>query len=139
MRISRKIEIPDNELQWSFVRSSGPGGQNVNKVATAVQLRFDAAHSPSLPEDVRERLLKLAGQRATEEGVIFIEAKSLRSQSRNREQALAKLRDLVRQAERKPRRRLPTSPSAGAREKTLRRKQRQSEKKKRRRWVPDQD
>src|SRR6187551_3967350 len=98
IRITDTISIDESELTESFVRSSGPGGQNVNKVSSAVQLRFDARHSPSLPNDVAIRLMKLAGSRLTKDGVIVITAQNERSQKRNRDEALARLVDLVRQA-----------------------------------------
>jgi ribosome-associated protein len=99
MRVSGTIEIDDSELSESFVRASGPGGQNVNKVASAVQLRFDVRHSPSLPNDVAIRLMRLAGKRLTKDGVIVIIAQQHRTQERNRADARERLADLIRQAE----------------------------------------
>ncbi len=107
------------ELQLSFVRASGPGGQNVNKVASAVQLRFDAAACPSLPPAVRDRLLRLAGQRATDAGVVVIDARRHRSQEQNRRDALARLEELLVQAARRPVPRRPTRPSRAARERRM--------------------
>ena len=101
-RITDTIEIDDSELQESFVRSSGPGGQNVNKVSSAVQLRFDARQSPSLPNDVAVRLMRLAGKRVTKEGVIVIIAQQHRDQTRNRAEARERLFDLIRQAAVRP-------------------------------------
>ena len=101
-RITDTISIDDAELSESFVRSSGPGGQNVNKVSSAVQLRFDARHSPSLPNDVAVRLMRLAGKRLTKEGVIVIVAQQHRDQTRNRADARERLFELIRQAAVKP-------------------------------------
>jgi len=103
IRVTERIAIDESELEITFVRSSGPGGQNVNKVATAAQLRFDAARSGSLPEDVRARLLARAGARATKEGVIVITARRFRTQERNRADAVERLLELVRGAARPPR------------------------------------
>jgi len=102
IRITDAISIDDAELSESFVRSSGPGGQNVNKVSSAVQLRFDVRHSPSLPNDVAVRLMRLAGKRLTKEGVIVIVAQAHRDQTRNRAEARERLFDLIRQAAVKP-------------------------------------
>ncbi|MGH6725661.1 MAG: alternative ribosome rescue aminoacyl-tRNA hydrolase ArfB [Pseudolabrys sp.] len=101
-RITDSIAIDDAELSESFVRASGPGGQNVNKVSSAVQLRFDARHSPSLPNDVAVRLMRLAGKRLTKEGVIVIVAQTHRDQTRNRADARERLFDLIRQAAVRP-------------------------------------
>jgi len=101
-QITDTISIDDSELEESFVRSSGPGGQNVNKVSSAVQLRFDARHSPSLPNDVAIRLMRLAGKRVTKEGVIVIIAQQHRDQTRNRAEARERLFDLIRQAAVRP-------------------------------------
>jgi ribosome-associated protein len=140
IRITRSISIDESEITESFVRSSGPGGQNVNKVATAVQLRFDVVHSPSLPEDVRERLMKLAGRRVTEDGELVIDARRYRTQARNREDALERLVALIKRAAVRPRKRRPTKPSHVARQKRLDRKRQRSETKRRRRPVkPGED
>ena len=101
-RITDTISIDDSELSEAFVRSSGPGGQNVNKVSSAVQLRFDVRHSPSLPNDVAVRLMRLAGKRLTKEGVIVIVAQQHRDQTRNRADARERLFDLIRQAAVRP-------------------------------------
>lgn len=111
--------IPDDELEESFVRASGPGGQNVNKVSSAVQLRFDAANSPSLPDDVRERLLKLAGKKATADGVIIITANRFRDQPQNRADARARLAELVEKAAIRPITRRPTRPTLGSKQRRL--------------------
>ncbi len=119
IRITDEIGIEENELSEVFVRASGPGGQNVNKVATAVQLRFDAAHSPSLPDDVRGRLLKLAGGRVTVDGVVLIEARRFRTQEANRKDAVDRLVALIRKAALAPRPRRPTKPSRAERQRRL--------------------
>lgn len=112
--ITHFIALDDDEIVESFIQASGPGGQNVNKVASAVQLRFDARNSPNLSDEVRERLLGLAGQRATRDGVIVITARSFRTQERNRADALQRLVDLIRQATRRPAIRRATKPTKAA-------------------------
>lgn len=136
MQVNADIQIPEQELEFRFVLASGPGGQNVNKVATAVQLRFDASRSASLPEPVRERLAVLAGSRMTKEGVVVITAKRHRTQERNRQDARERLLDLLRRAAQPPKKRRPTRPSRAARERRLRDKRARSEKKQARRDVP---
>ena len=126
-RITRNIVIPDDEISLEFVRASGPGGQNVNKVSTAVQLRFDAAGTESLAPEVKERLLKIAGNRVTDEGVVIIEAKRFRSQEKNRKDAIDRLTEMVRKAAVKPTPRRKTRPTAASREKRLSQKKRRSE------------
>jgi ribosome-associated protein len=122
VRVSPRVWLQESELQETFVRAPGPGGQNVNKVASAVQLRFDVAASPSLPEDVRERLRLLAGRRLTAAGVLVIEAHRYRTQLRNRDDARERLFALIRQAAVPPKPRKATKPSAAARERRLREK-----------------
>jgi ribosome-associated protein len=129
MRITRDITIDESELSESFVRSSGPGGQNVNKVATAVQLRFDAEHSPSLGEAVRQRVLKLAGSRRTEAGEIVIEARRYRTRERNRQDARERLAQLIARAARPPTPRKKTRPTLASKKRRLENKRQRSEKK----------
>ena len=124
--VDERISLADDEVSEQFVRSPGPGGQNVNKLATAVQLRFDARGSPSLPEDVRERLLELAGTRATKHGEIVISAHRFRTRERNREDALERFVSLVRRAAVADKPRKPTKPSAAAKRRRLDDKRRRS-------------
>jgi ribosome-associated protein len=126
IRITNQISIDESELQESFIRASGPGGQHVNKTETAVQLRFDVRGSPSLPNDVALRLMKLAGNRMNQDGVLVITAQSERSQKRNREEALARLIDLIRRAAVRPVKRKPTKPTKASREKRLEKKKQRS-------------
>ncbi|WP_323992738.1 alternative ribosome rescue aminoacyl-tRNA hydrolase ArfB [Nguyenibacter sp. L1] len=113
------LTLPDSEVTVSYILASGPGGQNVNKVATAAQLRFDAARSAALPERVRTRLLELAGSRATQDGVIVITARRFRTQLRNRQDAIERLAELIRQAAHRPAFRVATRPGRAARERRL--------------------
>ena len=129
IRVTPKISIGEDELEEKFIRSSGPGGQNVNKVATAVQLRFDITRSPALSPDVRRRLIRLAGSRVTSDGVLIIDARSYRKRERNRRAARDRLRKLIRQAARRPRRRKKTRPGRAARERRLKAKKIRSRKK----------
>ena len=126
IRITEHIAIDESELSEAFVRASGPGGQNVNKLATAVQLRFDVRNSPALPADVRARLAALAGRRLTQDGVLVIIAQRHRTQERNREDARARLIELIRQAAVAPQRRRPTRPTAASHERRIERKKRRS-------------
>ena len=126
IRITDHISIDESELDESFIRSSGPGGQNVNKLSTAVQLRFDVRRSPSLPDDVRTRLERLAGKRLTRDGVLIITAQNHRTQERNRADALDRLTELIRQAAVRPVPRRPTRPTKASRRRRLETKKRRS-------------
>lgn len=132
LRVTPSLALEERELEFSFVRAEGPGGQNVNKVATAVQLRFDVRRSGSLPQSVKARLVRLAGKRLSQDGVLVIRAGRYRTQEQNRADALRRLLTLLRQAAQEPRPRRSTSPSAGAQAKRLAEKRHRSEIKRRR-------
>jgi ribosome-associated protein len=136
IRITDELAIDERDLEENFVRSSGPGGQNVNKLATAVQLRFHLARS-TLPEDVKQRLVRLAGRRLTTEGVLVLLAQRFRTQERNRADALDRLLELIRRAAVAPTPRRPTKPTAAARRRRLDAKKRRSGLKQRRQVKPD--
>jgi len=129
IHITRTITIDESEIQEYFVRASGPGGQNVNKVATVVQLRFDVANSRSLPEEVRKRLISLAGNRITEDGILIIDARRFRTQGRNREDAIARLVELIRNAAQRPKIRRKTRPTLASKIRWLESKRRGAESK----------
>lgn len=122
IRVTDTISLNESEVLMEFIQASGPGGQNVNKVATAARLRFDARGSPSLPEEVRQRLIRLAGRRMTEDGILIIEASRYRTQEQNRADALERLVALVRQAAHRPRPRRPTRPTLASQRRRLEQK-----------------
>ena len=126
IHVTSSISIDERELEQRFIRASGPGGQNVNKLSTAVQLRFDVRRSPNLPADVRARLERLAGKRLTNDGVLVIIAQRHRTQERNRQDALDRLIELIRRAAVPPVPRRPTRPTAGSRERRLQSKKQRS-------------
>ena len=135
IEITSSIVIDETEIQEEFIRSSGPGGQNVNKVATSVQLRFDVANSPSLPDQVRERLISLARSRITEDGVLIINARRFRTQGRNRQDAIERFAELIRRAAEKPRSRRETRPTLASKMRRLEDKHRRGKTKKLRQGV----
>ncbi len=139
IRVNARIKLDEREIQEDFVRASGPGGQNVNKVSTAVQLRFDVAHSPSLPDPVRARLIALAGRRLTQDGVLILSAERYRSQRRNRDDALERLIELIREACEVETPRRPSRPTLASKKRRLDSKQRRGETKKLRTLKPGTD
>lgn len=135
LRVNEHIVIDESELQESFIRAAGPGGQNVNKVSTAVELRFDMRNSPALPEAVRQKLMVLAGRRVNREGVLVLTVQTHRSQDLNRQAARERLAELIRRAAEREKPRRPTRPGAGARKRRLKAKSERSEIKAMRRSV----
>lgn len=132
LEITSSFHLDERELQFDYVRASGPGGQNVNKVATAVQLRFDVVNSPSLASDLKGRLIRLAGKRVNADGVLIIESRRFRTQEANREDAIQKFTDLLRRSLLPPKPRRKTKPTAASREKRLAQKKQKGEVKRQR-------
>ena len=139
IKVNREIEIPESELEISFARSGGPGGQKVNKTSSAVVLKFDLKHSSALPDRVRKRLMELFGNMISSEGVLVLHSRKHRSQSRNRDSAIRKLVKLIRKAARKPRRRRRTKPTRASQEKRIAEKKRRGKLKKNRNFIPDRE
>ena len=135
IRVTPQIAIDESEITLRFIRASGPGGQKINKAATAVQLRFNVRQAKTLPEDVRERLLRLGGKRVTHRGVLVIDARRFRTQERNRQDAIDRLVILARKAAKRPKVRRATKPTAAAKKRRLDAKRRRGEIKRRRRQV----
>jgi len=137
IQVTPGIAIDENEIHQEFIQSSGPGGQNVNKVTTAVQLRFDVANSPSLPWEVRDRLLSLGGRRITKEGVLVIDARRFRTQGANRQDAMERLVGLIHKAAQKRRIRRKTRPTLGSKMRRLEAKRRRAQTKRLRSQIPE--
>ncbi len=133
IRVNRQVTIDEDEVHFDFIRASGPGGQNVNKVSTAVRLRFDVRGTASLPEEVRERLIRLAGKKVGDDGFLSIHARRCRTQESNRRDAIDRLVELVERACQRPQPRRATRPTAGSRERRLAAKRRRGETKEGRR------
>lgn len=140
IEINERVSLDESELQFEFIRSSGPGGQNVNKVSTAVRLKFPATDSPSLPEDVRQRLIRLAGKKVAADGMLTILAQAKRTQEANRREAIDRLVELIRAACERPKLRRPSRPTLGSKKRRLESKRQNSETKARRRSLgPSED
>ena len=139
IHITESIAVDEKEIQEDFIYASGPGGQNVNKVATAVQLRFDVRASSSLPDEIRERLIQIAGKRITREGILIIKASRFRTQDRNRQDAINRMIDLIRKAVKAPKVRRKTKPSPHSKRRRLEAKRRHSELKQKRRSIVERE